>query len=42
MADVNYFLILFEDNINHGDPTGLNFFIQATKEIDKQTDKLDI
>ena len=42
MADVNYVFILFEDNINHGDPTGLKLFIQATKEIDKQTDKLDI
>ena len=32
---VNYVLIPFEGNINHGDPTEIKLFLQATKEIDK-------
>ena len=40
MAAVNDVLISSEDNINHGDPTGLEPFLQATKEIDKETDGL--
>ena len=39
---VNYVLIPFEGNINPGDPTGLKLYLQATKDIDKETDKLDI
>ena len=42
MAAVNYVLIQFEGITNHGDPTGLKLFIRATKEIHKETDKLDI
>ena len=42
MADVNDVLIQFEENINHVDPTGLKPFFQATKGIDKETDKLYI
>ena len=32
----------FEGNINTEDPTGIKLYRQATKEIDKGTDKLDI
>ena len=42
MEDVNYVLIQFEGKINRWDPTGLKFNIQLTKEVDKETDKLDI
>ena len=28
---VNYVLILFEGNINHGDPTGLKLYLEAKK-----------
>ena len=42
MADVNYVIIPYEGNINPGDPTGTNIYLQATKEIYKETDKLDI
>ena len=42
MADVNYLLSAFEGNINHGDPTGIKLYLQATKDIDKETDKLYI
>ena len=35
MAGVNSVLIPFEGGINHGDPTGIKTFLQATKDIDK-------
>ena len=39
---VNYVIRPFEGNINHGDQQVLNMYLQATKEIDKEADKLDI
>ena len=43
MADtINYVLSQFEGNIHSGDPTGIKLYLQATKEIDKEADKLDI
>ena len=43
MADtINYVLIQFEGNIHSGDPTVIKLYLQATKEIDKEADKLDI
>ena len=42
MEAVEYVLIPFEGNKNSGDPTGLKMYLQATKEIDKETDKIDI
>ena len=42
MAAVNYVLSPFEGNINTGYPTGLKIYLQATKYIDKETDKLDV
>ena len=39
---VNYMLSPFEGNTNPGYTQGLNLYLQATKEIDKETDKLDI
>ena len=42
MAAVNYVLRPFEGNINTGYPTGFKLNIQATKDIDKGTDKLNI
>ena len=42
MAAVNDLLRPFEDNINLGDPTGIKLYLRATKEIDKEIDKLDI
>ena len=42
MEAVNYVLILFEGNINPGDPMGLKIYLEAKKEIYKETDKLDI
>ena len=42
MAAVNYVLSPFEGNINTGDPMGIKLDLQVTKEIDKETDKLDI
>ena len=42
MADVNHMIIPFEGNINPGDPTGLKLYLQATKDIDKETDSLYI
>ena len=42
MAALNYVLIPSEGNINPGYPTGIKLYLQATKEIDKETDKLDI
>ena len=41
MEAVNYVLILFEGNINPGDPMGLKIYLEAKKEIYKETDKLD-
>ena len=35
-------LIPFEGNINPGYPTGIKLYLQSTKEIDKETDTLDI
>ena len=44
MADpvVNCVLNPSKGNMNPGDPQGLNLYLQATKEIDKEYDKLDI
>ena len=42
MGSVNDVISPFEGNINPGDPMGLKRFLQATKEIYKETDKLDI
>ena len=39
---VNYVLIPFKGNINPGYPHWLKTFIKATKEIDKEAEKLDI
>ena len=39
---VNYVISPFEDNINPGDPKGLKLYLQETKDIDKEADKLDI
>ena len=41
-APINYVLRTFEGNINTGYPTGLKIYPQATKYIDKESDKLDI
>ena len=40
--DVNYVIIPFEGNINTGYPTGIKLYLQATTEIGKEADKLDI
>ena len=42
MAVVNYLLSPFEGNINTEYPTGLKIYLQATKEIDKKTEKIYI
>ena len=42
MMDLNYMIIPFEGNINPGYPTGIKLYLQSTKEIDKETDTLDI
>ena len=42
MAVVNYLLSPFEGNINTEYPTGLKIYLQATKEIDKETEKIYI
>ena len=39
---VNYVVRPFEGNINHGYQEVPKFYLQATKEIDKEADKLDI
>ena len=39
---VNYVLIPFEGKINPGDPTGIKLHPQETKDIYKETEKLDI
>ena len=41
-APVNYVLIPFELNINSGYPKWIKLYLQARKEIDKESDKLDI
>ena len=41
-TSVNYVLSPLEGNINNGDPQGLKLYIQATKGIEKEADKLDI
>ena len=43
MDDPNKYLFRpFEGNINHRYPTGIKPNLQATKDTDKETDKLDI
>ena len=39
---VNYVLIPFKGNINPGDPQGIKLYLQATKEIEKESHKLDV
>ena len=39
---VNYVLSPFEGKINPGYPHGLKLYLKSTKEIDKESDKLDI
>ena len=39
---MKYVLIPFEGNINPGDPQGLKLYLQASKDIYKESDKLDI
>ena len=41
-APINYVLRQFEGNINTGDPTGIKLYLQATNQIYKEADKLDI
>ena len=41
-AVINYVTSPFEGNTNPGDPMGLKNYLQATKEMDKEYDKLDI
>ena len=42
MASVNYVLSPFEGNTNTGYPKGIKLHPQATNEIYKETDNLDI
>ena len=42
MYAVNECFSPFEGNINPGYPTRLKLYLQATKEIDKETDKIYI
>ena len=39
---MNYVLRLFEGNINSGYPTRIKLYLQATKDIDKEANKIDI
>ena len=39
---MKYLLRPFEENIHFGDPTGIKLYVQATKDMDKETDKLDV
>ena len=39
---VNHVIRPFEGNINHGYQQVLKMYLQATKEIDKEAEKLDI
>ena len=41
-AQVHYVLSPFKGNTNTGDPQGIKLYLQATKEIDKEANKLDI
>ena len=41
-AEVNYVLSPSEENINPGNPQGLKIYLQSTKEVEKEADKLDI
>ena len=41
-AWVSFVLGPFEENILTGDQQGLRLYIQATKDIDKESDKIDI
>ena len=41
-APVNYVISPFEGNINHGYSIGIRLYLQYTKDIDKESDKLDI
>ena len=42
VAILNYVIIPFEGNINPGDPEGLKLYLQATKDIENESDKWDI
>ena len=42
MAAVNYLRSPFLGNKNPGDVTGVKLDLQVTKEIDKESEKLDI
>ena len=42
MTALNHVFIPFEGNVNPGDTMGIKLYLQETKEIDKETDKLDI
>ena len=39
---VNYVLSPFEVNMNHGDLQGVKLYPKAKKEMDKESDKLDV
>ena len=39
VAILNYVIIPFEGNINPGDPEGLKLYLQATKDIENESDK---
>ena len=39
---VNYMLRIFERNINPEYPKGIKIYLKETKDIDKESDKLDI
>ena len=39
---VNYVLSPFKGNINGKDPQGIKLYLQTTKDIKKEADKLDI
>ena len=41
MTAANNVLIPLEGNINPWNPTGIKLYYQETKNIDKETDKLD-
>ena len=42
MVGFGYVISPFEGDINTVDPTGINIYLQSTKNIYKETDKLDI
>ena len=41
-SDMNYVFSPFEGKLNTGDPQVIKFYRQAKKEIDKESNKLDI